>query len=467
MHVVPRLPRCFSINAYTTPASDYRPCAGATVVNGFLKSHEFSRRNRSIPRTPSHLPMALTFFWIFAAFPLLSNALPSTTPRVGVSIPLSKRVPQLAVDGVVDRDFLNAQVVKVHNKLARGFATYERNTGKAHPSNTKHITRRSTGADALQDDSETLWQGTVEVGTPSVKFNVDFDTGSSDFFLPGPNCDSSCDGHTVYDTSSSSTATNQNQKFSLAYGDGSTVEGDIFTDTFTIAGLKATKQAIGAATTYSSGFSADNFKPDGLVGMAFKQISDFGDDPLFQTLVSQGVTTSPEFAFELSKSGAELFLGGVNQDKYTGSFTTSQVSNTGFWQINMDSANVDGKAVVENLSAIIDTGTTLIVGDTNAVSKFYDSISGSADASQSVGSGFFTVPCDSIPNISLTFGGKAFSISADTFNLGQAEQGSSDCVGGIIGQDVGDAWIVGDVFLQNVYTSFNVNDETVGFANLA
>ncbi|KAK0490644.1 acid protease [Armillaria novae-zelandiae] len=432
--------------------------------------------------------MALTFFWILAAFPLFGKALPPTTPRVGVSIPLSKRTPQLAVNGVVDRDFLNAQVVKVHNKLARGFAAYERNTGKAHPSNTKHITRRSTGADALQDDSETLWQGTVEVGTPSVKFTVDFDTGSSDFFLPGPNCDSSCGGHTVYDTSSSSTATDQNQRFSLAYGDGSTVEGDVFTDTFTIAGLKATKQAIGAATTYSSGFSADNFQPDGLVGMAFKEISDFGDDPLFQTLVSQGVTTSPEFAFELSTSGAELFLGGVNQNKYTGSFTTSRVSSTGFWQINMDSANIGGKAVVESLSAIIDTGTTLIVGDTNTVSEFYDSISGSADASQTVGDGFFTGNLSiflaiAFLNISLTFGGKAFSISANTFNLGQAEQGSSDCVGGIIGQDVGDAWIVGDVFLQNVYTcelsdpnpdalandieAFNVEDETVGFANLA
>ncbi|KAK0206178.1 acid protease, partial [Desarmillaria ectypa] len=384
---------------------------------------------------------ALAFFWILAASPLLCCALPPTTPRVGVSIPLSKRTPQLAVDGVVDRDFFNAQVNKVHNKVARGFAAYERNTGKAHPSNTKHITQRSTGADALQDDSQVLWQGTVQVGTPAVKFTVDFDTGElttsyfSDFFLPGPNCDSSCDGHTIYDTSSSSTAKNQNQKFGLAYGDGSTVKGDVFTDTFTIAGLKATKQAIGAATTYSSGFSADNFQPDGLVGMAFKEISELGDDPVFQTLVSQGVTTSPEFAFELSTSGAELFLSGVN--KYTGSFTTSQVSNTGFWQISMDSANIDGEARVENLSAIIDIGTTLIVGNPKSVSEFYDSISGSKDASQTVGDGFFTVPCDSIPDISLTFGGKAFSISADTFNLGQTEQGSSDCVGGIVGQDVG------------------------------
>ncbi|PBK73510.1 GroES-like protein [Armillaria solidipes] len=52
----------------------------------------------------------------------------------------------------------------------------------------------------------------------------------------------------------------------------------------------------------------------------------------------------------------------------------------------------------------------------------------------------------------LTFGGKAFPINPDTFNLGQAEQGSSDCVGGIVAGDFG---------------AFNVKDETVGFANLA
>ncbi len=169
-----------------------------------LKSRGFSRQKRSIPRTPSHLPMALTLFWILAASPLLASALPPTAPRVGVSIPLSKRTPQFSVDGVVDRDFLNAQVIKVHkyvdmlyftphrliamfrSKVARGFAAYERNTGKAHPSNTKHITRRSTGADALQDDSEVLWQGTVEVGTPAVKFtgkNQDTSAGATSMLI--------------------------------------------------------------------------------------------------------------------------------------------------------------------------------------------------------------------------------------------------------------------------------------------
>lgn len=43
------------------------------------------------------------------------------------------------------------------------------------------------------------------------------------------------------------------------------------------------------------------------------------------------------------------------------------------------------------------------------------------------------VPCNSDPQISLTFGGKAFAIPTNTFNLGQLFQGSEDCVGGITG----------------------------------
>jgi hypothetical protein len=43
------------------------------------------------------------------------------------------------------------------------------------------------------------------------------------------------------------------------------------------------------------------------------------------------------------------------------------------------------------------------------------------------------VPCNSNPQVSLTFGGKDFAVSANTFNLGQVSAGSSDCVGGVAG----------------------------------
>ena len=68
-------------------------------------------------------------------------------------------------------------------------------------------------------------------------FSVDFDTGISDLFLPGPSCTTNCDGHTKYTPSSSSTAVDLKKTFSLEYGDGSTVSGEQYTDTVSIAGL--------------------------------------------------------------------------------------------------------------------------------------------------------------------------------------------------------------------------------------
>ena len=155
----------------------------------------------------------------------------------------------------------------IYSKIQRGLANYERNTGNTHPlaksfKSTKK--RADTGSDSLTDDSEELWYGEIEVGTPATKFTVDFDTGSSDLFLPGPDCGSTCSGHTTYDPSSSSTSKDVGKTFSLSYGDGSTVSGEQYTDTVSIAGLTATGQTLGAAKQYSTGFQSSQFPADGL-----------------------------------------------------------------------------------------------------------------------------------------------------------------------------------------------------------
>lgn len=105
---------------------------------------------------------------------------------------------------------------------------------------------------------------------------VDFDTGSSDIFVPGSDCDSTCSGHTLYDASESSTAQDTGESFELGFGDGSAVSGEQFTDTVTLGGLTATDQRIGAAGQLSGNFDISRFPPDGLVGMAFEEISNYG-----------------------------------------------------------------------------------------------------------------------------------------------------------------------------------------------
>lgn len=108
--------------------------------------------------------------------------------------------------------------------------------------------------------------GKISVGTPAVTYTVDFDTGSSDLFLPASSCGSTCSGHTKYNPSSSSTSKALGKSFTLSYGDGSSVSGKQYTDTVKIAGLTSTKQTLGAATKYSSGFESANFPADGLMG---------------------------------------------------------------------------------------------------------------------------------------------------------------------------------------------------------
>ncbi|KZT40650.1 acid protease [Sistotremastrum suecicum HHB10207 ss-3] len=377
------------------------------------------------------------FFISLLTFTLLATAAPS--PRRAVqTIALTKRSKFLS------NGFVNITALRGHIAYIEG----------------------STGGDSLTDDNGQLWFGQISVGTPPVTYTVDFDTGSSDLFLPSVDCDNTCAGHTPYDPSQSSTSSDVGNRFSLAFGDGSTVSGQEFTDSVTISGLTAQNQILGSSTTYSTGFESSQFVPDGLMGLAFPEIAQMGT-PFFNTLIQQGSVSAGEFGMKLTEQGAELFLGGVDDKLVGGDFTTVPVTQPGFWQVEMDSANVNGQAVVQGISAIVDSGTTLIVGDSKRVSEFYNAIEGAKDASATFGPGFFSFPCSSSPSVSLTFGGTAFDFS-NTFSLGPAQQGSSDCIGGVIASDTGiDGWITGDVFMSNVYTAFSFDKTTVSFAPLA
>lgn len=132
----------------------------------------------------------------------------------------------------------------------------------------------------------------------------------------------------------------------------------------------------------------------------------------------------------------------------------------------MDKVLINGKAALGQLPSIIDTGTTLIIGDSAHVRSFYAKVPGARDASSVLGSGFYAYPCSSPPQISFMFGGRAFPISPQSFSLGRVSKGSSYCVGGIVGESQLPFWIVGDVFLRNVYSVFDLGSNRVGFATL-
>lgn len=132
-------------------------------------------------------------------------------------------------------------------KYEDGFASYMSNTGVPHPlsqvltagveKNASANGKRATSMSLQDDNNGELWQGSIEVGTPPQSFTVQFDTGSSDIFIPGPNCNSQyCSGHKKYQPAQSSTSADLGRNFALSYGTGS-VQGRQYNDTVSFGNL--------------------------------------------------------------------------------------------------------------------------------------------------------------------------------------------------------------------------------------
>ncbi|KAJ7366596.1 acid protease [Mycena albidolilacea] len=399
-------------------------------------------------------------------------------------IPLSKRDDILASmkrNGVLSNiNRLKMQIAKTQSKIQAGFAAIERNTGGVHPAaagmpgafvatgsnppleKLTSTSKRATAPEPLTDAEDSLWFGTIAVGTPPQSLTVDFDTGSSDTFLPAVGCDATCNGHTLYNPAASSTAVNTTDPFFLQFGAGNAT-GFVFTDTVTISGLTASAQAVGASNHYSVDFEIDEFPPDGLVGLAFPALAVFERNPLFSTLVAQG-TVPPVFGVKLAETGSELFLGGVDTALFTGAFRNVSLIEEDFYALNLQALDVGNRAVATatGVTAIVDTGTTLLIGDEQGVEILYSSIPGAKDASAIIGPGFFTVPCNRIPTVGITLGNQIFNVAPAIFNLGLLE--GNDCVGGVVSLAGVPFWVLGDIFLRNFYTVFDQGNARVGFA---
>jgi cathepsin D len=322
----------------------------------------------------------------------------------------------------------------------------------------------------------TMLLGPVSVGDPAVEFQVNFDTGSSLFFLAGVNCRPR-PGHNRYDTTKSSTAVSLDKGFEIRYRDGSAVFGTLIDDTVTIADLTVTEQTLGSAMQWVTRYETPS---DGILGMPFQSQNQYNARPLFQTLMNEGQTTSAMFAFKFADEGAELTLGRLSDNLFTGGITYTRVANERLWKIAFNSLNVDGQVVLEETPCIVDSvcskisishyltdvflqGTGQIVGDPTSVGRFYSHIPGASYS----GRGFWTYPCNApIPSISFYIAGREFPLTK--FNIARRYSGSNRCIGVIMQAPENiPHWILGQDFMSGYYTVFDVGNAQVGFATLA
>ncbi|KIY43794.1 aspartic peptidase A1 [Fistulina hepatica ATCC 64428] len=334
----------------------------------------------------------------------------------------------------------------------------------------------SIGLDIESDDVG--YMATVSMGTPAREFLLLVDSGSADTWVASQTCQGEdggdCGDHVYLGSSVSSTFEATAKTFNITYGSGQ-ISGRVISDTLEFAGFTLKNHSFGVATVESSNFASNSTPFDGLMGLALSSLSSEGVPTPPEALVSAGLIDQAIVSFKLARisdatNDGEITFGGLDSSKYVASTLTTvdNVSDEGFWEASMDSVLVDGTSLgLSGRTAILDTGTTLVIAPAADALAVHQSIVG---AEQDSSGGFF-VPCDTNATVTLVFGGTEFSIASEdlAYSVASTDDGEELCTSGIQSGSVGSdtEWLVGDVFLTNVYFSTNVQENTLSLANLS
>jgi len=329
------------------------------------------------------------------------------------------------------------------------------------------------GADVDIDDFQNAqYYGPISIGTPPQNFNVVFDTGSSNLWVPSKQCNLmniACRTHSKYDSSKSTTYTANGTAFAIRYGSGS-LTGISSQDTVTVGSVSVPNLLFAEAKAEPGvAFVAAHF--DGILGFGFPEISVNGMNPFFQAALASGAIKEPKFAFYLESSGTtggELTLGGVDESKYTGTVTYTPITIRGYWQFSVSAISVGGSSFAGETKAIADTGTSLLAIPKASLTSLLATFP--SGVVTPLIKGEYTVQCSrssELPDLSFTIGGQAFTLAPADYVLSV----EGECLLGIMGIDVpaprGPLWILGDVFLRKYYTIFDYGNAQIGFATAA
>lgn len=319
-----------------------------------------------------------------------------------------------------------------------------------------------SGSDSVgiaQDGSDISYFVEAKIGSSNASLWMLCDTGAGSTWLMADGCESTaCRDHTTWSPSSSGSYKATGETFSIAYGTGS-VKGSLADDTLTIGSVKVDMK-FGLANVTSDDFV--HFAFDGILGLSMANGS---SDNFIRTLKSDSVLRSNVFGVDLNRNAdgtntGQLTLGGTDPNKYTGDVTYTPVNSSanGDWAIPLGDVAYNGsKAGITDRLAYIDTGTTYAFAPPDDVAALHKLIPGASSTDKVT----YTAPCDSDQPIMVTFSGVDHEISAkDWLSLPSS---SGVCTSNIYGEQViGGAWLLGDVFLKNVYAVFDADAPQIG-----
>ncbi|KAJ4994275.1 eukaryotic aspartyl protease [Stagonosporopsis vannaccii] len=312
-----------------------------------------------------------------------------------------------------------------------------------------------------QDGSDLSYMVAVSIGDSKEEYHLLLDSAASNTWVMGQDCKSdACGTHTTFGSGDSSSLKTQDAPFSVTYGTGS-VSGTLATDTLHIGSLSPTV-SFGLATNVSNEFKS--YPMDGILGIGRGDVVK-GTAQLMDVLKSSNLINAKLYGIHLSRArdglnDGELNLGEVNTARIAGdvNWLDCVPNDTGFWEIPVADATVNGKPVgLSGKQGIMDTGTSYILMPPADALAIHSQIPGYAQAGET-----FSVPCDTDAALQFVFGKQAYNISTADWLGGKLDSGL--CRSNIVGRQTFNAsqWLIGDVFLKNVYAVFDFDGSRVG-----
>ncbi|KAM5544280.1 hypothetical protein V8D89_001940 [Ganoderma adspersum] len=316
---------------------------------------------------------------------------------------------------------------------------------------------------------------TVEVGNPATAYDLLVDTGSSNTWVGA--------GRSFVQTS---TTRQTRDAVSVTYGSGS-FSGTEFTDTVTVGpGLTITGQSIGVAST-SQGFDG----VDGIVGIGPVDLTVDTLSPdtrstiptVTDNLFAQGVITEDLVSVSFEPTNVpeivngELTFGGTDSSKFSGSINFVPLTRTSpaslFFGIDQSIRYGTSTNILSSTAGIVDTGTTLILIATDALTRYQRATGAVADRATGL-LRLTTAQFANLQSLFFTIGGVTFELTPNAQiwprALNTAIGGNANSVYlivGSIGTPSGEGldFINGMTFLERFYSVFDTANSRVGIAN--
>ncbi|KAI5440904.1 hypothetical protein KIW84_010392 [Lathyrus oleraceus] len=224
--------------------------------------------------------------------------------------------------------------------------------------------------------------GEIGIGSPPQYFNVVFDTGSSNLWVPSSKCIFSiaCYFHSKYRSKISSTYKEIGIPCEIPYDEGY-IDGFFSQDNVKVGDIIIKDQEF-SEITREGNFALLALPFDGILGLGFQDISVGRVTPVWYNMIEQGLMLDKVFSLWLNKDplaqiGGEIIFGGVDKRHFKGDHTYFPISQKGYWQIEVGDillANNSTGLCEGGCAAIVDSGTSLIAGPTGVVTQINHAI---------------------------------------------------------------------------------------------